>query len=221
MNLKQVAGEKAASYIKDGMIVGLGTGSTAYYFTKKIGELVKEGLKVKCIPTSKDTKKLAKEWNIPLTELAQVDHIDVTVDGADEVDPDFNLIKGGGGALLREKIIAYASKKLIIVVDKTKMVEILGKFPLPVEVTTFAWENTLSQIERLGCKATLRRSADQPFITDNDNYILDCQFDKIENPAELNSKLNQIPGVVENGLFIDMADLVVVGKDTTVEIVEK
>ncbi|SFM14713.1 ribose-5-phosphate isomerase RpiA [Halanaerobium salsuginis] len=211
MEAKRLTGEKATEYIKSDMIIGLGTGSTAYYAIKKVGELVKTGLKIKAVPTSKETAQLAAEAGIELVELAEVDKLDLTIDGADEVDQNFNLIKGGGGALLREKIVASATEKLIIVVDESKLVDYLGDFDLPVEVTKFSWQYTKRMIEKLGCTAKLRQANQNKYITDNDNYILDCDFGKIKDPAGLALKLNQLPGVVENGIFAGMTDLVIVG----------
>ncbi|GAE92935.1 ribose 5-phosphate isomerase A [Gracilibacillus boraciitolerans JCM 21714] len=214
MNAKKFAGEKAVEYVKDGMTVGLGTGSTVYWSITKLGNLVKEGLNIKGVPTSKETEKLAKELGIPLVSMSSVDHLDVTIDGADEANPNFELIKGGGGALLREKMVASISKQFIVVIDESKFVNQLGAFPLPVEIVPFSWETTLKTINKLGCTPKLRIKTDSspPFVSDNENYIADCYFENIENPAELNLQLNMIPGVVENGLFINMADTIVLGK---------
>jgi ribose 5-phosphate isomerase A len=178
--MKKLAAEKAVHYIEDGMIVGLGTGSTVDFAIKKLGERVKEGLKIQGIPTSLKTKRLATELKIPLIDLEENTVIDITIDGADEVDSNLNLIKGGGGALAREKIIAYHSKKVIIVVDETKIVKGLGcdSF-LPVEVTKYGWPATKKILEGLGCTAELRKIMDEPFITDNQKYIIDCYFGKI------------------------------------------
>lgn len=222
MKAKKLTGEKAAEYIKDGMTIGLGTGSTAYYAIKKVGELVRNGLKVKAVPTSKETAELAAEEGIELVELADVDSLDLTIDGADEVDSNFNLIKGGGGALLREKIVASATDKLIIVVDESKLVEYLGAFPLPVEITPFSWQYTKRMIEKFGCSSEIRKEEGEIFVTDNGNYILDCNFDKIEDPLKLTVELNKLPGVVENGIFAEMAEIVVVGyNDGHIEVLEK
>ena len=211
--LKKLAGEKAVEHIEDGMIVGLGTGSTVEYTLRKLGEKVKNGLKIQGIPTSIHTKRIAKEENIPLTTLDENPEIDVTIDGADEVDSCLNLIKGGGGALTREKIIAFNSKKVIIVIDDSKVVKALGiDFDLPVEVVKFGWTSTKKTLEELGCEVKLRKvMGEQPFITDNSNYILDCEFERIENSEELEITINNIPGVVENGLFIGLVDEVIVG----------
>ena len=209
MNSKQIIGEKATEYLKDGMIVGLGSGSTAYWATKKIGELVHKGLKIKAVPTSKSTEDLARAEHIPLIDISGLDHIDVTIDGADEFDTRKNIIKGGGGALLREKIVASLTRFYIIVADSSKNSEMLGSYPLPVEVTPFAWQVTGRQIERLGCSVSLRKDRDLPFVTDNKNYILDCRFNRIAKPEELAAQLNSIPGVVENGLFLNRTSILI------------
>ncbi|MCM3572469.1 ribose-5-phosphate isomerase RpiA [Mesobacillus subterraneus] len=205
MNEKELVGVRAAEYIKDGMVVGLGTGSTAYYTIKKLGELVRNGLNIKGIPTSEQTAALAVEHGIKLVDFKDVERIDVAIDGADEFDADLNLIKGGGGALLREKIIANAASAFIVIADSSKGVNKLGDFPLPVEIVTFGAEMTSRKIAELGCEPKLRLSGTQPFITDNGNYILDCDFKQIESLEELEKQLNMIPGVVENGLFVNMA----------------
>jgi len=222
MLAKQITGEKAAEYVKDGMIIGLGTGSTAYYAVKKIGEMVRGGLTVKAIPTSKETAELAQEEGIELIELADVDKLDLTIDGADEVDKDFNLTKGGGGALLREKIVASASERLIIIVDESKLVDKLGEFPLPVEITPFSWQYTKKMVDKYECISKIRKKDGEIFVTDNGNYILDCDFGQIDNPIKLTEELNKIPGVVENGIFAEMAEIVIVGFDSgEVKVLEK
>ena len=211
--LKKLAGEKAVEHIEDGMIVGLGTGSTVEYTLRKLGTLVRDGLKIKGIPTSIHTQRIAKEEQIPLITLEENPVIDVTIDGADEVDSNMNLIKGGGGALLREKVIAFNSKKVIIVIDDSKVVKALGiDFPLPVEVVKFGWTSTKKTLEDFGCNVELRKiMGEEPFITDNSNYILDCEFERIAEPEQLEIDMNNIPGVVENGLFIGLVDEVIVG----------
>ncbi|MFH1101071.1 MAG: ribose-5-phosphate isomerase RpiA [Methanobacteriota archaeon] len=211
-DMKRMAGEKALEYVEKGMIVGLGTGSTVAYTIKKLGDLVKKGLQVTAVPTSNRTKKLAQECKIPLVDLDDHPEIDLTIDGADEVDSNLNAIKGGGGALTREKIVAYHSKQVIIVIDETKIVKALGTdFPLPVEVVKYGWPATKKSIEELGCKVELRRIVDEPYITDNGNYILDCEFERIGEPEEIDLALHAIPGVVETGLFIGIVDDVIVG----------
>lgn len=221
--LKKLAGEKALDHIKDGMIVGLGTGSTIEYTLRKLGKLVKDGLKIQGIPTSIRTKRIAKEENIPLTTIDENPVIDVTIDGADEVDSNLNLIKGGGGALTREKIIAHNSKKVVIVIDDSKVVKALGiDFPLPVEVTKFGWTSTKKALEEFGCEVKLREiMKDEPYITDNSNYILDCEFEKIDDPPQMEIDINNIPGVVENGLFIGLVDEVIVGGKQGISTLDK
>jgi len=211
MNPKQICGEKAVEYVQDGMILGLGTGSTVYWTIQKLGQMVKEGLNIKGVPTSVQTETLAKELNIPLLDFSEVEKIDLTIDGADEIDDHLNLIKGGGGALLREKIVASASERLIVVADESKVSKVLGSFPLPVEVTRFGWENTMKRIAKLGGQPKLRMIDGQPYVTDNGNYILDSKFEQILDPTQLNTDLNLIPGVVENGIFPNMANMTIIG----------
>lgn len=211
MEAKKIAAEQAVEAVRDHMIVGLGTGSTAYWAILKLGAMVKEGLQIKSIATSVQSETLAVELGIPLISPAEIEEIDLTIDGADELDHSLNLIKGGGGALLREKIIASASKELIIVADESKRVRQLGTFPLPVEVVRFGYELTLKQIRLLGCGARLRMNGDEVFVTDNDNYIADCSFGEILDPRMLQRQLTGIPGVVETGLFIGMAKKAVIG----------
>ncbi|GAB1805291.1 ribose-5-phosphate isomerase RpiA [Priestia megaterium] len=219
---KQAVGEKAAQFVEDGMIVGLGTGSTAYYTIVKLGERVKNGLHIKAVPTSQKTEELARKLGIPIVTLADVEYIDIAIDGADEVDSELSLIKGGGGALLREKMIAYAAKRFIVIADSKKIVKTLGAFPLPVEVIRFGWEMTAKHIRGAGCVPQLRLLDDHtPFITDNGNYILDCHFSEIENPAELEKQLTRIPGVVESGLFVGMTEEVITVQNQDVYIIKK
>ncbi len=209
--LKRMAGEKAAEMVKDGMVVGLGTGSTVKYTILRLGEMVREGLDIVGIPTSEATERLARSVGIKLGSLDDYESIDLTIDGADEVDVNLNLIKGGGGALLREKMVAYYSKYEVIVVDERKLSEYLGGFPLPVEVTRFGHRRTMSTLEGFGCSPTLRMNDGKIFITDNGNYIIDCKFNRIDNPANLSIELNSVPGVVENGLFVGLANEVIAG----------
>lgn len=221
--LKKLAAEKAVESIEDGMIVGLGSGSTVEYALKKLGQLVRDGLNIKGIPSSVHTQRIAVNEKIPLTSLEENPAIDITIDGADEVDSSLNLVKGGGGALTREKIIAYNSKKVIIIIDDSKIVKALGiDFPLPVEVTKYGWTATKKIIENFGCTVELRKIMEnEPFITDNGNYILDCEFERITDPAQLENDLNIIPGVVENGLFIGLVDEVIVGSKQGIMTLEK
>jgi ribose 5-phosphate isomerase A len=204
-------------FVKDGMVLGLGTGSTASHFIKLLGERVKNGLRVRGIPTSDRSREMAQGLGIPVTTLEEYQEIDVTVDGADEVDPQLRLIKGGGGALLREKIVASATKRQIIVADATKQVKALGKFPLPVEVIKFAQPLVAKRIAALGANVQLRTGVDgKPFITDENNHILDCRFGEIRDPDKLARELSDMPGVVEHGLFIGMASIVLVAKGSEV-----
>jgi ribose 5-phosphate isomerase A len=211
VNGKKIAAGKAIEYIRNGMTLGLGTGSTAYWAIQGIGELVKNGLSVKAIATSVQSESLAREWGIPIVAFSEIDHVDITIDGADEVDEGLSLIKGGGGALLREKIVASATRFYIIIVDESKLVQYLGKFPLPVEIAPFAWELTQRRLRELGGNPRMRMAGDQPFLTDNQHYILDCDFGLIKNPAQLHEQVSGITGVMEDGFFINMADIVIAG----------
>ena len=201
MEAKRAAAEKAVEWVSDGMVVGLGTGSTAYWAIKKLGERVKEGLRIQAVASSTTTEQLAWEEGIILTSFSDLERIDVTIDGADEVDEHHNLIKGGGGALLREKILAYHSKTFLVVVDEAKLVEVLGAFPLPVEIVPFAADLTLKHLADLGSTAVLRQKDGTLYKTDNGNLIADCRFEHIPEPLSLDIILRTIPGVVETGLF--------------------
>ena len=201
---KKHSAEAACEYIKEGMIVGLGTGTTAEFAVRKIGELVRKGLCITGIPTSNRTKIIAEEEGIPLIDFSETMFIDLTIDGADEIDGNLNMIKGGGAALLREKIVASVSKAEIIVVNKSKFVDKLGAFPLPVEVIPFGWQVVFNQLESLHGNPKLRLNKGKPLITDQGNFIIDCYFRKIANPKILEHQLNMIPGIVENGLFINL-----------------
>lgn len=199
--MKKQAAEKAVEQIQDNMVVGLGTGSTAYFAIQKIGEKVAQGLDIGAVATSVHTEKLAKELGIPLLPFADVHAIDLTIDGADEVDPQFNLIKGGGGALMREKLIAYNTRHYIIIVDESKMVQQLGAFPLPVEILPFGYELTLAQLRKVCSAVQLRSTNGKTFITDNGNLIADLHLGSIADPELLDTLLHGVPGVLETGLF--------------------
>jgi ribose 5-phosphate isomerase A len=215
---KEAAGRAAAKLVRDGDVVGLGTGSTAQFAVIALGERVKAGLKIVGIPTSEQTAGLARAVGIPLTTLDERPVIDIAIDGADEVDPNLNLIKGGGGALLREKVVASAAKRMVVVADSGKMVAALGKFPLPVEIIDFARAVVEKKIAALGATTKLRTKSDgKPFVTDEGHHILDCSFGKIDDPAVLAQALSEMPGVVEHGLFIGVAKLALVGKGGSVE----
>jgi len=224
---KFVAAKRACTYVKSGMRVGLGTGSTAAWLVRCLGEMVRdEGLKIKGVPTSSRTAALAKEVGIEVISLDEAKWLDVTIDGADEFDSNLHLIKGGGGALLQEKIVATASDQMVVIADVSKEVENLGAFPLPVEVIPFGWQTTKALVEEmlisldtLGRTAALRMNGDTAYVTDEGNHILDLHLSHIGNPRQLAMALNQVPGVVENGLFIDVCDAVILGHgDGRVEI---
>lgn len=217
----------ALDFIEDGMIVGLGTGSTSAHFVRQLGERVKQGLKVKGVPTSEATRNLAEQVGVPLLEISQITALDVDVDGADEVDPQFRLIKGGGGALLREKIVAAASKRMVVIADESKWVETLGAFPLPVEVTRFGFALTQARIHDVlratGCEGhevELRVSgkANEPVITDGGNYILDAHALRIPDADALGAELKTIAGVVEHGLFLGLSQTVILGRANGAEV---
>ena len=216
---KFVAAKRAMDFVETGMRVGLGTGSTAAWMVRCLGELVREdGLKIRGVPTSTRTAQLARDVGIEVVTLDEAKWLDLTIDGADEFDGDLNLIKGGGGALLQEKIVATASDQMIVIADVGKEVETLGSFPLPIEVIPFGWQATRTLIEELlismdvlNRDATLRMNGDSPFVTDEGNFILDLHLGRIGNANQLSMVLNQMPGVVENGLFIDICDIVILG----------
>lgn len=224
---KYVSARRSVDYVEDGMRVGLGTGSTAAWMVRCLGELVREdGLKITGVPTSERTAHLAREVGIPLMTLEEARWLDLTIDGADEFDDQLNLIKGGGGAHLMEKVVATASDQMVVISDPAKHVDTLGAFPLPVEVIPFGWQTTKALVEEflinmevLGRTVTLRLNRGEPFLTDQGNYILDLHLRQIDNPRVLTLSLNQIPGVVENGLFLDICDIVIVGHaDGSVEV---
>ena len=223
-DLKRAAGYRAADFVADGMVVGLGSGSTARYATLGIGERLRRGTlrDIVGVPTSEKTAQLARREGIPLSTLEQQPCIDVTVDGADEVDTQLNVIKGFGGYLLREKIVAFATKREIIVVDDSKLVNHLGtKSPLPVEIIRFGWKGTMTALAQTGAVPTLREDGGVAFVTDEGNYIVDCRYDRIVSPCKLAAIINGIPGVVDNGLFLGMVDTVVVASSTGLRILEK
>ena len=210
--IKKLVGTYAAQFVQQDSVIGLGTGTTVYWLLQELGNRIKQGLHFTAVPTSSQTLAIGKQLGIQFTELNNVDELSITIDGADEADGQLQLIKGGGGALLQEKMVVAATKELIIIVDHSKVVERLGKFPLPVEVIPFGWNQVQKHIAKLGCeKIVLRTKNNETYITDNHNYILDCWFGEIENAASLNAALHAIPGVVETGLFINMASVVIAG----------
>ena len=211
--LKKQAGETAAQLVESGMVIGLGTGSTAIFATRRIAQRLQSGelSDISAIPTSLATEAAARELGLPLSTLERHPRVDLTIDGADEVDPAFNVIKGGGGALLREKIVAQASERLVIVVDESKLSEQLGaNWAVPVEVFPFGWHSQAAYLRGLGADAVLRKNGADPFQTDQGNLILDCDFGLIRDPAALDKELQARAGIAEHGLFIDMARDVIV-----------
>lgn len=215
---KEAAGRYAAGLVEPGMVVGLGSGSTATLFIRALAERVRAGLEVVGVPTSEASEHLARAEGIPLTTLEDNPRLDLDVDGADAVDPALNLIKGLGGALLREKIVARAAARFVAVVDESKVVESLTQLSLvPVEVVPFGWSGTWAALEELGASPTMRRTSAEPgappFVSDGGHYILDCRFADISDPSGLASRIKALTGVVEHGLFIDMAGEAVVGRD--------
>jgi len=219
MNLKQQAGERAVSFVEDGMLVGLGTGSTACYTIRKLGELVRQGLEIKGVCTSEHTRDLACEYGIPVVEIEDVGCIDITIDGADEVDPGGQGIKGGGGALLYEKIVASNSRQNVWVIEKRKLVQQLGAFPLPVEIMPFGYKNLLRKMEEMNWNPVLRKKGSKIFTSDGHHYIVDLHLDSIPDPHHLGSTIRQLPGVVEHGLFLDTVSKVVAAGPNKVEII--
>jgi ribose 5-phosphate isomerase A len=226
---KFVAAKRACDFVQSGMRVGLGTGSTAAWLVKCLGEMVRDdGLDIIGVPTSSRTAELAQHVGIRVATLDEAKWLDVTIDGADEFDGELNLIKGGGGALLQEKIVATASDRMIVIADKSKQVETLGAFPLPVELVRFGWqttkalvEETLASLDVLGDSSSLRMDGENPYLTDEGNYILDLNLSRIGDARQFAMVINQIPGVVENGLFVDICDVVVIGRgDGRVEVTD-
>ena len=215
---KFVAAKRAAQLVEDGMRIGLGSGSTAAWMVRCFGERVAEGLKITGVPTSTRTAELARQVGIRTVSLDEAKWLDLTIDGADEFDADLHLIKGGGGALLQEKIVATASDRMVVIADASKEVGTLGAFPLPIEVVPFGWQTTKAILEEslisldvLGREVAIRLNQDAPFVTDEGNFILDLHLKRIGNPRQFSLVVNQIPGVVENGLFLDICDIVVIG----------
>lgn len=218
-SFKKAAALKAVEFVRDGMTVGLGTGSTAKHMVIALGEKVRAGMTLRGVPTSQETAALARQSGIPLIDAENRWEIDVAIDGADQVDPAFNLIKGGGGALLKEKIVAASAKQFIVLVDHTKQVPVLGgSFPLPIEIIPFGWGSTAREIQHLTkSPVVLRERNGTPFKTEAGNLIVDVHLARIEQPADLEIALNQIPGIVETGLFVGRTDILIVGKASGTE----
>lgn len=213
---KKLAALEAVKYIRDGMTIGLGTGSTAFYAVGAIGDLVKQGMQIKAVPTSVQTKQLARSLHIPLVEINEVNEIDITIDGADEFTTNFELIKGGGGALLREKVVASLTKENIIIADSSKHVQKLGKFKLPVEVIPFAMNYVISQLRGVGGEGVIRKKDNNIYMTDSKNYIIDVDFGLIGNPAKFANELDHITGIVEHGLFINLTQRIIMAEEKTI-----
>ena len=220
MNLKEVVGKKAVEYVKDGMIVGLGTGSTVFYFVHALADKVKEGLNVEMVSTSIQTVELAKSLGLTIKELEEIDHIDLAVDGVDEIDKDFNAIKGGGAALFREKIVSDIAREVIWIYDESKDVEKLGNFNLPVEILPFGYSHTIRKMEEAGLKPVLRLKDGAILITDNNNYIVDLHLGYGFDIKSVKEKLESIVGVVEHGLFLNMCKLCIKGTEHGAVIIE-
>jgi ribose 5-phosphate isomerase A len=225
--MKKAAAVEALKFVKPGMNIGLGTGSTANHFIEALGQKVKEGLNVKGVPTSKATKELAEKLGIPLTTLDAQPHLDLTIDGTDEFDSEFRLIKGAGGALLFEKIVASSSRIMVVIADESKKVKTLGKFPLPVEIMRFGTKATASKMERafkflkLDAKMVLRVKDGKPFVTDGGHFIIDCSIGAIPAPERLDALLKSIPGVVETGLFVGICGIVLMGTPKGVKVFKR
>ena len=211
MNLKEVVGKEAVKYVEDGMIVGLGTGSTVFYFVHALSDRVKEGLNIQMVSTSIQTVELAKSLGLNIKELEEIDHIDLAVDGVDEIDKNFNAIKGGGAALFREKIVADIAKEVIWIYDESKDVEKLGKFNLPVEILPFGYSHTVRKLTEAGLNPVIRKKDGEILITDNHNYIADLHLGYGFDIEEVKEKLANIVGVVEHGLFLNMCKLCIKG----------
>ena len=217
---KKNAGIKAAEYIEDNMIIGLGTGSTAYYMIERVGEIVNYGLNIKAVATSLSTSNIAAKFNIPLVSIDEVERIDLAIDGVDEIDGRFNAIKGGGGALFREKMVASLADKVIWIMDSSKVVDAIGTFPLPVEILPYGYNHILRKLELLSLSPVLRIKSDGPYLTDNDNYIVDLHIGKGFDIKYISDVLKSIPGVLETGLFLNMCDKIIVGTNDEVKVIE-
>ena len=222
MDAKQRTGFKAAELVEDGMRVGLGTGTTAYWLVERLAARVREeGLRVRCVPTSRRTEEQARSLGLPLVTLGEAGELDIAIDGADEIGPGLALIKGGGGALLREKLVAAAARRFVVIADRAKRVEVLGRFPLPVEVVQFGWELTARRVAGVvNVEPALRRDADgEPFVTDNGNFIIDCRCGEIPDPVRTERELKSLVGVVESGLFVNMAESAVLADEEGLEVI--
>jgi ribose 5-phosphate isomerase A len=220
MEEKKIAGIKAAEYVEDNMVLGLGTGSTVYYMIEKVGELVSQGYKIRAVATSEKTADLAKKLKIPLVSIDEVERIDLAIDGVDEIDGQFNAIKGGGGALFREKMVASIADKVIWIMDSSKVVDSIGTFPLPVEILPYGYSHIIKELKLLSLNPVLRLKDSIPFVTDNHNYIVDLHIGKAFDIESVSGKLKSITGVLETGLFINTCNRIIIGTSNGAKIVE-
>ena len=220
MEQKKVAGVKAAEYVKDGMVVGLGTGSTAKHAVDAIGAMVKNGLQIQAVPTSKETEEQAKSLGIPLLDINEVTHIDLAIDGVDEIDSEFNATKGGGAALFREKVVASLAKEVIWIMDESKLVDAIGAFPLPVEILPYGYKIVYNKLEELGLNPQMRIQGGELLVTDNGNYIVDLHTGVPANTLDIQKQLSNIVGVLETGQFLKMCKRIIVGTDEGAKVIE-
>lgn len=220
MDQKKSAGYKAAEYVKDGMVVGLGTGSTAKHMVDAVGEMVKNGLKIQAVPTSKATEQQARELGIPLLDINDVNHIDLAIDGVDEIDHQFNATKGGGAALFREKVVASLAKEVIWIMDESKLVDQIGAFPLPIEVLPYGYQIVYQKLDAFGFKPSMRMKGDELLVTDNGNYIVDLHVGVPADVEDIREKVEGIVGVLETGQFLKMCDRIIVGTNDGVKVIE-
>lgn len=220
MDEKKIAGIKATEYIENNMVLGLGTGSTVYYMIEKLGELVDQGLKIKAVATSQTTANLANEFKIPLVSIDEVEKIDLVIDGVDEIDGEFNAIKGGGGALFREKMVANIAEQVIWIIDSSKLVDSIGTFPLPVEILPYGYRHILKKLKLLSLNPVMRIKDDIPFVTDNHNYILDLHIGKAFDIKYVAEILKSVTGVLEIGMFLNTCDRIIVGTSNGIKVVE-
>lgn len=220
MQEKKIAGIKATEYIEDNMILGLGTGSTAYYMIEKVGQLVSQGINIKAVATSQSTSDIANKFNIPLVSIDEIDRIDLAIDGVDEIDGQFNAIKGGGGALFREKMVASIADRVIWIMDSCKVVDFIGTFPLPVEILPYGYNHILKKLNQLSLNPVLRMNYGTPFVTDNHNYMVDLHIGKAFDIKHVSQKLESISGVLETGLFLNICDRIIVGTSDGAKVVE-
>jgi len=220
MDQKKLVGRKAAEYVKEGMVIGLGTGSTAKHAVDAVGEMVKNGLQIQAVPTSKATQEQAQSLGIPLLDINEVDHIDLAIDGVDEIDSEFNATKGGGAALFREKVVASLAKEVIWIMDESKLVEAIGAFPLPVEILPYGYKIVYSKLEKLGLKPKMRMKGEELLVTDNGNYIVDLDTGVPTDILDVQEKLSNIVGVLETGQFLKMCKRIIVGTDEGTKVIE-